>query len=81
MRYLGFMDIPNMIQRVHVVIEVGLDDEHVLLIAPMTGPYDIPPEKHYRDERAIAKVLREVADQLEDSMGFQGWVPPKGATP
>ena len=70
---------PGMLQQIHIVIETGLDTKEVLLMAPMTGPYPIPQDKSYRDERAIARVLREVADEFDKGMGFRGWVAPVGS--
>lgn len=69
----------NFIQRIHVTIEAGNDEEHLMVMTPMHGgdpiTVDIAPTKHYRDERAIAAALRRYAKLIETGgCYFQGQV-------
>lgn len=60
-----------MIQRVYCVIETGLTAP-LLAATPVYGPIDIPADFHPYDERVIARVLRQMADELEGGMSFVG---------
>lgn len=69
------MAADHWVQRVYAVIEAGnvIDGElHPMQMTPLGGPEDINPEKHYRDERAIANALRDLADRIEEGDHFEG---------
>lgn len=72
------------VQRVYAVIEAGhiLDANPALMqMTPLGGPEDINAEKHYRDERAIADALRDLADRIEQGDSFEGCTLTIGAAP
>lgn len=57
------------IQRVYTVIEAGAPG-HLMCLVPITGPVDIPEREHFRDERHVAGALRELADKIEQGIGY-----------
>jgi hypothetical protein len=57
-------------QRLYVLVESGSPGREMVM-----GVMDhevIPGELHYRDERAIATALRNLADRFEQGGGFVG---------
>lgn len=65
-----------MIQRVYAVLEVGLDETSLMTLTPAAScPVDIPEPFHWRNEKAIAAALRQIADEIEHGDFFTTFPP------
>lgn len=63
-----------MIQRVYAVVESGLDEDHLMRMV-VTARVDLPEAEHWRDEKAVARALHNIAEHIATcGCGFAGIV-------